>query len=74
LTAKAELNIFIHLWIKGEAEGTRNAVASETPSPLAAIFGSLYHRTLIHNSYIEDAKEGHRTVKPCAVGYGNIHD
>jgi hypothetical protein len=37
LAASALLNIFNKLWNKGEAEGTPNTAASETPSPLPAI-------------------------------------
>lgn len=31
LTASAQHNIFIHTYKKGEAEGTQNTAASETP-------------------------------------------
>lgn len=36
LIAKAQRHNFIHLQNKGEADGTRNAAASETPFPLCA--------------------------------------
>jgi tetratricopeptide (TPR) repeat protein len=37
LTANAQRHIFIKLWDKSEAEGTRNTATSETPVPLAVI-------------------------------------
>jgi hypothetical protein len=35
LTARVQKHNFIHQWNSGEAEGTKNTAASETPNPLA---------------------------------------